>query len=84
MHKCVCEMPVDNCSTAHLFWVEGRLQGHTDGVAEVSDAEHDERQPLSFREVPHRHCCRFVSSTVDLHLPVIRYRTVPSCSALFV
>jgi len=41
-------MQVHNYSSAHLFWVEGRLQGHTDGVAEVSDAENDERQPLSF------------------------------------
>jgi hypothetical protein len=38
---------------AHLFWVEGRLQGHTDGIAEVSDTKHDQRHPLSFREVPH-------------------------------
>jgi hypothetical protein len=66
MHKYVCEMQVDNCPSAHLFGVEGRLQGHTDGAAEVSDADHDERQPLSFREVPHRHCCRFVCSTVAL------------------
>jgi len=57
-------MQVHNYLSAHLFWVEGRLQGHTDGVAEVSDAEHDERQPLSFREVSHRHCCSFNSRTI--------------------
>lgn len=68
-----------NCSSAHLFWVEGCLQGHTDGVAEVSDAEHYQRQPLSFREVPHGHCCRFFSPAVALYLPVMRCRTVSLC-----
>jgi len=87
VHAQVCvRNAIDNFSWAHLFWVEGRLQRHTDGVAEVSDAEHDERQPLSFREVPHRHCCRFVSSAVALYLPIKCYTntTDPSCYVLFV
>jgi hypothetical protein len=82
MHKCVYEMQVAKYASTHLFWVEGRLQGHADGIAEVSDAKHNQRQPLSFRKVPHRHCCCSDSSTVALYLQITSYRTVRFCSVL--
>jgi hypothetical protein len=77
-------MKVVNYSLAHLFWVEGRLQGHTDGIAEVSDAKHYERQPLTFREVSHRHSYRFVYSTVAfVILAVLANYLLQSSAKLF-
>ena len=42
-------------NTGYLLWVEGRLQGDADCVAEVRDAEDHEGEPLALSEVPHRH-----------------------------